>query len=62
MGKTKPLSIKNGRMKKKEVIMACCLVADIVDIKSPIPKVLSKNKQVAKNNSKILPFKGISNQ
>jgi len=62
MGKTKPLSMKKGRMKKKVVIMACCWVAEMVEMKRPIPSVLSRNRQAAKNSSPTLPARGILNQ
>jgi len=62
MGNTNPLSIKNGTTKKKAVIMACCLVEEMVEMKSPMPSVLNKNKQAASKSSRKLPLKGISNQ
>ena len=62
MGKTKPLRKKAGIRKKKVVIIACCWVVDMVEIKSPVPKVESKNRQVAKNKSRMLPLSGMPNQ
>ena len=62
IGNTKPLSIKNGMMKKKVVIMACCCVAEMVDMKSPIPRVLKRNRQAAAKRSNRFPSKGMENQ
>jgi len=62
IGKTKPLSMKNGRMKKKVVIMACCCVAEMVEMNKPMPSVERRNRQAAKNKSGMLPASGISNQ
>jgi hypothetical protein len=59
MGKTKPLSMNAGRRKKNVVIMACCLVDEIVDIKSPIPKLLKRKTHVAKKRSVALPANGM---
>ena len=61
MGKTKPDNRNDGWIKKKFVIMACCCVADTVEIKRPIPSVLMRNRQLARKNSKTLPFIGNSN-
>jgi len=62
IGKTKPLNMKKGSTKKKVVIMACCCVEEIVDMNSPIPRVLNRNKQVPKKRRAALPRKGIENQ
>jgi len=51
MGKTKPLNMKRGRMKKKVVIMACCCVAEMVHINSPRPKVRIMKRSAPKNMS-----------
>ena len=42
--------------------MACCCVAEMVEINKPTPSVESRNKQAAKNRSGILPLSGMSNQ
>ena len=62
MRNTKPLSIKNGSMKKKTVIMACCCVAEMVDMNSPIPKVLKRNRHVAPIRRREFHLSGRENQ
>src|SRR3989304_4249530 len=62
MGKTKPLSMKKGRMKKKVVIMACCWVEEMVEIKSPTPRGLKRKKQEATKSRATLPARGRLNQ
>ena len=62
IGNTRPLSIKKGRIKKKVVIMACCWVLEIAEMKSPMPSVLIRKRNTPVNNIKRLPLKGISNQ
>ena len=52
IGKTKPLSMKKGRMKKKLVIMACCWVRETVEISSPIPSVLSRKTELAASRTR----------
>ena len=62
MGKIKPLSIRNGTMKKRVVIMACCWVDEIVEMKSPTPSVLKRKRDAAVKRRGKLPFKGMENQ
>jgi hypothetical protein len=62
MGKTKPESMKKGRMKKKVVIMACCWVFDTVEMNNPMPRVLRRKRQTARKRAGGLPARGISNQ
>ncbi len=62
MGKTNPESMKKGTMKKKVVIMACCLVDEMVDMKRPMPSKLRRKRQTAKKSSGMLPIRGIPNQ
>ena len=62
MGKTKPLSIKKGRIKKNVVIMACCCVEETVEIKRPTPRVERRKRHVAIKSRMTLPDSGISNQ
>ena len=61
-GNTKPLNINIGRIKKMVDIIACCWVEEIVEMNSPIPRVLSRKRQVPANRSHALPLKGIVNQ
>jgi hypothetical protein len=44
--------MKKGRMKKKVVIIACCCVFDTVEMKSPIPRVLNRKRQVARKRAR----------
>jgi len=62
MGNTNPESMKKGTMKKNVVSMACCCVADIVEMKSPIPRVLRRNRHTPRNMRTALPRMGMSNQ
>ena len=43
-GKAKPLSISAGKRKRKEPIIACCWVVDMVDMSSPTPKVVKRKR------------------
>jgi len=47
---------------KKVVIMACCWVAETVEMKSPMPSVLRRKIQVARKRSSTLPAMGRLNQ
>ena len=61
MGKTKPLNMKKGRMKKNTVIMACCCVAEIVDMNSPVPRVLKRKRHAAATRRRKFPLSGMEN-
>ena len=61
MGKTNPLNMKKGKMKKNTVIMACCWVAEIVEMNSPVPRVLKRKRHAAATRSRKLPLSGMEN-
>ena len=42
--------------------MACCCVAEMVDMKNPIPKVLKRKSNEAAKSRGRLPFRGMENQ
>ena len=62
IGNTKPLNMKKGRMKKKAVIMACCCVAEMVDMNSPTPNIDKRKRHAAPTRSRKLPLRGRENQ
>ena len=59
IGKTKPEKKTIGIIKKKiAVIIACCCVREMVEMKSPSPSVVIKNIKLKPSNSSTPPFTG----
>ena len=54
-----PITAKYNEMMKKVLPPRG---VEIVEIKRPMPSVLNRNRQAAKNSSGMLPTRGISNQ
>jgi hypothetical protein len=59
IGKTKPEKNIMGSMKKKiAVIIACCCVREIVEIKSPNPSVVMRKMRLRNRSRSTPPFTG----
>jgi len=58
MGKIKPEKSIAGKKQKNVAIIACCCVWLTVEMKSPMPSVLSKNSATPTNSNRKLPWNG----
>ena len=58
IGKAKPLSRKKGWKNRNVVIMACCCVCEMVEMKRPAPSEVIRNRIAQKNSSSALPRNG----